>query len=142
MEEISKHGKVGLAAMRAGVDRKTARKYVKRGSCPRRWWRPGRGERARTPFAEKEVAQEAEKEGWSFRRYLHHLAELEVDERARLTGAVSKSGGALYFAVGQNAEEIATTALFLASDESSYITGTDIVRPALPLDIPVPAASR
>lgn len=28
-----------------------------------------------------EVAQEAEKEGWSFRRYLHHLAGLEIDER-------------------------------------------------------------
>jgi len=34
MEEMSKHGKVGLAAMRAGVDRKTARKYVKAGKLP------------------------------------------------------------------------------------------------------------
>ena len=34
MEEMSKHGKVGLAAMRAGVDRKTARKYVKGGKLP------------------------------------------------------------------------------------------------------------
>lgn len=30
-----------------------------------------------------EVAQKAEREGWSFGQYLHHLAELEVDERRR-----------------------------------------------------------
>ncbi len=34
MEEMSKHGKVGLAAMRSGLDRKTARKYVKAGKLP------------------------------------------------------------------------------------------------------------
>ncbi len=34
MEEMTKHGVVGLAAMRAGVDRKTARKYVKGGKLP------------------------------------------------------------------------------------------------------------
>jgi hypothetical protein len=34
MEEMTKHGRVGLAAMRAGVDRKTARKYVKGGKLP------------------------------------------------------------------------------------------------------------
>lgn len=28
-----------------------------------------------------EVSREAEKEGWSFRHYLRHLAELEIDER-------------------------------------------------------------
>lgn len=44
MEEMAKHGKVGLAAMRAGLDRKTARKYVKTGRLPselvgRRTWR-------------------------------------------------------------------------------------------------------
>lgn len=43
MEEMSKHGKVGVAAMRAGLDRKTARKYVAAGklpselSAPRTW---------------------------------------------------------------------------------------------------------
>lgn len=43
MEEISKHGRVGVAAMTAGMDRKTARKYVKAGKLPsemktaRRW---------------------------------------------------------------------------------------------------------
>ena len=30
-----------------------------------------------------EVAHKAEREGWTFGRYLHHLAELEVDERRR-----------------------------------------------------------
>jgi hypothetical protein len=44
MEELSKHGRVGLAAMRAGVDRKTARTYAKAGKLPselvaRRTWR-------------------------------------------------------------------------------------------------------
>ena len=31
----------------------------------------------------EEIAQKAEREGWSFGRYLHHLAELEVHERRR-----------------------------------------------------------
>jgi DNA replication protein DnaC len=30
-----------------------------------------------------EVAQKAEREGWTFGQYVHHLAELEVDERGR-----------------------------------------------------------
>jgi hypothetical protein len=34
MEEMTKHGRVGLAAMRAGMDRKTARKYVQGGKLP------------------------------------------------------------------------------------------------------------
>ena len=34
MEEMAKHGRVGLAAMRAGMDRKTARKYVHGGKLP------------------------------------------------------------------------------------------------------------
>jgi transposase len=34
MEEMSKHGKVGRAALRAGMDRKTARKYVAAGQLP------------------------------------------------------------------------------------------------------------
>ncbi len=49
MEEMAKHGQVGLAAMRAGMDRKTARKYVKaRRSCRRSWRRRGSGGRGRT----------------------------------------------------------------------------------------------
>lgn len=31
----------------------------------------------------EEIAQKAEREGWTFGRYLHHLAELEVHERRR-----------------------------------------------------------
>lgn len=34
MEEMSKHGQVGLAALRSGMDRKTARKYLQRGALP------------------------------------------------------------------------------------------------------------
>jgi hypothetical protein len=34
MEEMTKHGRVGLAAMRAGMDRKTAGKYVASGKLP------------------------------------------------------------------------------------------------------------
>jgi hypothetical protein len=34
MEEINKHGKVGLAAMKADMDRKTARKYAAAGKLP------------------------------------------------------------------------------------------------------------
>ena len=31
MEEMSKHGEIGRAARKADMDRKTARKYVKKG---------------------------------------------------------------------------------------------------------------
>lgn len=34
MEEFNKHGTVGVAAMRAGVDRKTAAKYIREGKLP------------------------------------------------------------------------------------------------------------
>jgi len=34
MEEMSKHGRIGQAAMRAGMDRKTARRYVASGKLP------------------------------------------------------------------------------------------------------------
>ena len=34
MEEITKHGRVGVAAMKADMDRKTARKYVQAGKLP------------------------------------------------------------------------------------------------------------
>jgi len=34
MEEMSKHGKIGRAAMKADMDRKTARKYVEAGTLP------------------------------------------------------------------------------------------------------------
>jgi hypothetical protein len=34
MEEANKHGNVGVAAMKAGMDRKTARKYLRAGRMP------------------------------------------------------------------------------------------------------------
>ena len=34
MEEMSKHGSIGLASMKAGMDRKTGRKYVAAGTLP------------------------------------------------------------------------------------------------------------
>jgi hypothetical protein len=44
MKEMQKHGAVGLAADRSGMDRKTARKYIRAGKAPSeleqpRWWR-------------------------------------------------------------------------------------------------------
>jgi transposase InsO family protein len=44
MKEMQKHGAIGLAADRSGMDRKTARKYVRDGKTPSeleqpRWWR-------------------------------------------------------------------------------------------------------
>lgn len=44
MKEMQKHGAIGLAADRSGMDRKTARKYVRAGKLPSeldkpRWWR-------------------------------------------------------------------------------------------------------
>lgn len=52
MEEMSKHGKVGVAAMRAGVDRKTARKYVKAGKLPSEMKLPRTWRTRSDPFAE------------------------------------------------------------------------------------------
>lgn len=52
MEEMSKHGKVGLAAMRAGMDRKTARKYVKAGKLPSEVVPPRTWRTRSDPFAE------------------------------------------------------------------------------------------
>ena len=52
MEERSTHGKGGLAARRAGGDRKTARKYVNAGKLPSEMV-PLRSWRTRSdPFAE------------------------------------------------------------------------------------------
>jgi hypothetical protein len=44
MEEMSKDGQIGRAAMKAGMDRKTARRYIAAGKLPSemkepRWWR-------------------------------------------------------------------------------------------------------
>ena len=52
MEEMSKNGQIGHAAMKAGMDRKTARRYMAAGKLPSemkepRWWRT-----RQDPFAE------------------------------------------------------------------------------------------
>lgn len=52
MEEIEKHGGIGLAAMRAGMDRKTARKYVRTGKLPSELRKPHIWRTREDPFAE------------------------------------------------------------------------------------------
>jgi hypothetical protein len=52
MEEMSKHGQVGLAAMRAGMDRKTARKYVKAEKLPSEMVQPRTWRTRPDPFAQ------------------------------------------------------------------------------------------
>src|SRR5579885_1975928 len=52
MEEMSKHGKKGLAAMKAGMDRKTARKYVEAGKLPSEMRAPRDWRTRDDPFAE------------------------------------------------------------------------------------------
>ncbi len=52
MEEMSKHGRIGKAAMRSGMDRKTARKYVEAGKLPTEMKQPRTYRTRRDPFAE------------------------------------------------------------------------------------------
>lgn len=52
MEEMQKHGGTGLAAMRAGMDRKTARKYVRAGKLPSELRQPHTWRTREDPFAE------------------------------------------------------------------------------------------
>jgi len=52
MEEIQKHGGIGLAAMRAGMDRKTACKYVRAGQLPSELRKPHTWRTREDPFAE------------------------------------------------------------------------------------------
>ena len=52
MEEMTKHGHVGLAAMRAGVDRKTARKYMSGGKLPSELVEPRDWKTREDPFVE------------------------------------------------------------------------------------------
>lgn len=51
MEELSKNGKLGHAAMKAGMDRKTARKYVKAGVMPSETAEPRDWRTRHDPFA-------------------------------------------------------------------------------------------
>jgi hypothetical protein len=52
MEEMSKHGRIGLASMRAGMDRKTARKYVAAGQLPSEMVKERDWRTREDPFAE------------------------------------------------------------------------------------------
>jgi len=52
MEEMSKHGAVGLAALKAGMDRKTARKYIAAGALPSELRAPRDWRTREDPFAE------------------------------------------------------------------------------------------
>ena len=53
MEELSKHGKLGLAAMRAGMDRKTAKKYRDAGKLPSQLKQPRTWRTRPDPFEEE-----------------------------------------------------------------------------------------
>jgi hypothetical protein len=52
MEEMTKHGQVGIAALRAGMDRKTARKYVAAGKLPSALVQPRDWRTREDPFRE------------------------------------------------------------------------------------------
>jgi len=52
MEEMSKHGHIGLASMRAGMDRKTGRKYVAAGQLPSEMVKEREWRTREDPFAE------------------------------------------------------------------------------------------
>jgi hypothetical protein len=52
MEEMQRQGRIGLAAMRAGMDRKTARKYVRAGKLPSELRKPHTWRTREDPFAE------------------------------------------------------------------------------------------
>ena len=52
MDEMSKHGKLELAAMRSGMDRKTARKYVTAGKLPSELKKPRTWRTRQDPFAQ------------------------------------------------------------------------------------------
>jgi len=59
MEEMNKHNKIGLASMRAGMDRKTGRKYLREGKLPSQIQHPRRWRTRKDPF-EKDWSQVAE----------------------------------------------------------------------------------
>jgi hypothetical protein len=52
MDEMSKHGSIGLASMRAGMDRKTGRKYVAAGQLPSEMVKERDWRTREDPFAE------------------------------------------------------------------------------------------
>ena len=52
MEEMANHGRIGMAALRSGMDRKTARKYAKTGQLPSSLKEPRSYRTRPDPFAE------------------------------------------------------------------------------------------
>lgn len=56
MTELSKHGQIGIAAMRAGMDRKTARKYRELGKLPSELKGPRSWRTREDPFDEEDWA--------------------------------------------------------------------------------------
>ncbi len=52
MDELNKHGKIGLAAMKSGMDRKTAAKYIEAGQLPSELKKPRLWLTREDPFAE------------------------------------------------------------------------------------------
>jgi hypothetical protein len=59
MEEMSKHGNIGLASMRAGMDRKTGRKYVAAGQLPSEMVKDREWRTREDPFADHWAEVEA-----------------------------------------------------------------------------------
>lgn len=59
MEEMAKHGRIGVAAMKAGMDRKTARKYAREGELPSNLKKTRTWRTRADPFAEDWPALEA-----------------------------------------------------------------------------------
>jgi len=82
MEEIQKHGGIGLAALRAGMDRKTARKYVRAGKLPSELRKPHTWRTRADPFAEDwaaVVAMLEEAPELEARTLFDHLAGLKPE---------------------------------------------------------------
>ena len=52
MEKVTKHGQIGLAAIQAGMDRKTARKYLSAQMLPSQMKKPRHWRTRENPFAE------------------------------------------------------------------------------------------
>jgi hypothetical protein len=52
MEEMGKHGQIGKAAMKADMDRKTARKDIAAGTLPSAMVKPRHGRTRSDPFEE------------------------------------------------------------------------------------------
>ena len=52
LDEMSEHGRIGLAALRSGMHRNTARKYVEAGKSPSQLKKPRTWRTRKDPFAE------------------------------------------------------------------------------------------